>query len=64
MATGADVVRESRHGGAHVARKLRIPSQKFGPESIVEAEQVMEHEHLAIALDTGANPDRRNPDGR
>src|SRR6202171_3022481 len=51
-------------GGADVVRHFGVALEKLWLEGVVQAEHVRKDEHLAVALDTGADADRRDSDCR
>src|SRR5687768_17931683 len=57
-----DFAREPADGGSHVLSHLRVPLQKSGRECVIEPEKVGKHQHLAIAIRSCADADRRDTD--
>ena len=60
---GSHVVAECPHRAAHLAAIAAYRLRNFGGEGVVEAQQVVQDEHLPGAVRTRADPDRRDGDG-
>src|SRR5688572_16121857 len=56
------LVSEGRHGLANVVCEIRVRLEELRTESIVETQQVGQHEHLPVAADTRSNADRGDRD--
>src|SRR5205823_3773221 len=60
IAARAHVAREALECGAHLVCERGIAAHELGRMAEVEPEQVVAHQHLAVAARTGADPDRRD----
>ena len=60
----ADVVGVGRDGGDHLAAQLGVALDEAGGMAVVDAEQVVEHQHLPVGPGSCADADHRHIESR
>ena len=58
--TRAHVLRVGRHAAQHLALHVGVLLDELRLVAVVDAEQVVQHEHLAVGAGAGADPDHRD----
>ena len=61
-AAESDVVGEPGHRRGRIGTQLGVAANEPRPEPVLEAEQVVVHEHLTVTVPSGADADRRYRD--